>query len=37
MILTLLFVYAGGAELAAPLGANDPGVRGGRIALDIRP
>jgi uncharacterized protein YciI len=32
-----LIVYAIDAERAAALAQNDPAVRGGMIALDIRP
>lgn len=35
--LVALIVYAVGAEKAAKLAADDPAVRGGLIALDIRP
>jgi uncharacterized protein YciI len=35
--LVALIVYAVDAEKAAELAQNDPAVRGGMIALDIRP
>ena len=35
--LVALIVYAVDAERAAKLAQNDPAVRGGLIALDIRP
>jgi uncharacterized protein YciI len=35
--LVALIVYAVDAERAAELASNDPAVRGGLIALDIRP
>jgi uncharacterized protein YciI len=35
--LVALIVYAVGVEQAAKLAADDPAVRGGLIALDIRP